>query len=90
VNPLLAFAGAHKIAVAVVTVVVGAGVIHAMQPTTATIERVVDGDTVDVVYGGEEHRIRLLNIDNPGGRRPQPAGRVPGTGGFDLLARTSA
>jgi micrococcal nuclease len=65
VNPLLAFAGAHKVAVAVVTVVVGAGVINAMQPTTATIERVVDGDTVDVIYGGEEHRVRLLNIDTP-------------------------
>jgi micrococcal nuclease len=26
---------------------------------------VVDGDTIDVRYGGEEHRVRLLNIDTP-------------------------
>jgi micrococcal nuclease len=31
----------------------------------ATVIRVVDGDTVDVRYALEKHRIRLLNIDAP-------------------------
>ncbi|RBY84305.1 thermonuclease family protein [Blastococcus sp. TF02A-26] len=31
----------------------------------ATVVDVVDGDTIDVSYDGEEHRVRLLNIDTP-------------------------
>ncbi|MFT4188633.1 MAG: thermonuclease family protein [Aeromicrobium sp.] len=31
----------------------------------ATVERVVDGDTVDVTVEGVEKRVRLLNIDTP-------------------------
>lgn len=64
-NHLLTLAGAYKAAAAVVAVVVVAGVVEVMQPTTATVERVVDGDTLDVVYDGEQHRVRLLNIDTP-------------------------
>ncbi|MGV0424168.1 thermonuclease family protein [Corynebacterium tuberculostearicum] len=30
-----------------------------------TVQNVVDGDTIDVVQGGETTRIRLLNIDTP-------------------------
>ena len=30
-----------------------------------TVEHVVDGDTIDVVSGGETTRVRLLNIDTP-------------------------
>jgi micrococcal nuclease len=32
---------------------------------TATVDRVVDGDTVDVVLDGEVTRVRLLNVDTP-------------------------
>lgn len=32
---------------------------------TAVVERVVDGDTLDVIRDGEEVRIRLLNVDTP-------------------------
>jgi micrococcal nuclease len=42
-----------------------AAVSSAAGPTTATVTRVVDGDTIDVFYGGTEHRIRLLNVDTP-------------------------
>lgn len=31
----------------------------------AVIQRVVDGDTVEVVIGDRRHRVRLLNIDTP-------------------------
>ena len=30
-----------------------------------TVERVVDGDTIDVVVGGREERVRLIGIDTP-------------------------
>ncbi|WP_170182351.1 thermonuclease family protein [Blastococcus colisei] len=68
-NELLALAGAHKAltAVAVAAVVVGGGIVAAtaVGSTIATVTKVVDGDTIDVRYGGREHRVRLLNIDTP-------------------------
>jgi micrococcal nuclease len=69
VNGLLAAAGAHKAATAVlaVAVIAGGGVVHAVtdDTTTATVTKVVDGDTIDVRYDGEIHRVRLLNINTP-------------------------
>lgn len=43
----------------------------AAPPTTgvveanATVEHIVDGDTIDVTIGGDEERIRLIGIDTP-------------------------
>jgi micrococcal nuclease len=69
VNGLLAAAGAHKAATAVlaVAVIAGGGVVHAVtdDTTTATVTKVVDGDTIDVRYDGEIHRVRLLNVNTP-------------------------
>lgn len=66
---LLALAGAHKavttVIVATVIVVGGAVAATAGGPTTATVTKVVDGDTIDVRYDGDVHRVRLLNIDTP-------------------------
>lgn len=67
---LLAVAGAHKVAAAVVAaavIVAGGGVVHATAggSTTATVAKVVDGDTIDVRYDGDTHRIRLLNVNTP-------------------------
>ena len=66
---LLALAGAHKAVTALVVacVVAGGGVAVAAsnRSATATVTKVVDGDTIDVRYDGEEHRVRLLNIDTP-------------------------
>ena len=62
--------GAHKV-VASVTVgtvlVVGAvgGAAVAQDPATATVTKIVDGDTIDVVHEGRELRVRLLNVDTP-------------------------
>ncbi|MEY2849713.1 MAG: hypothetical protein RI885_2380 [Actinomycetota bacterium] len=39
-------------------------------PRTATVERVVDGDTVVVVLDGESVRVRLLNVDSPESVKP--------------------
>jgi micrococcal nuclease len=50
----------------------------------ATVEHVVDGDTIDVVVGGVEERVRLTGIDTPeiahaaGGSRPATAGECFG------------
>jgi len=68
VKQLLARANAHKAVTAVVVsavVVGGVAVAGAARPTMATVTKIVDGDTIDVRYGGEEHRVRLLNIDTP-------------------------
>jgi micrococcal nuclease len=66
-NSLLALASAHKVAAtAVVAAVVVGGVIAVSGgATTATVSKVVDGDTVDVAYDGATHRVRLLNVDTP-------------------------
>src|SRR3989337_884130 len=51
----------------------------------ATIESVVDGDTIDVVVDGREERVRLIGIDTPevphesDGARPAQPGECFGT-----------
>ena len=40
--------------------------LHAQQKTTVT--RVIDGDTIQALYGGVENRIRLIGIDTPESR----------------------
>jgi len=40
--------------------------LHAQQKTTVT--RVIDGDTIQALYGGMEKRIRLIGIDTPESR----------------------
>ena len=37
---------------------------------TGVVTRIVDGDTIDVMVGGEKHRIRLANIDAPEKKQP--------------------
>lgn len=40
-------------------------------PETTTVERVIDGDTVDVRIDGETERVRLLNVDTPETKHPE-------------------
>ncbi|MGY1702701.1 thermonuclease family protein [Geodermatophilus sp. SYSU D00766] len=49
-------------AVAVGTV---AAVVASNDSVQATVVDVVDGDTIDVLHDGAQHRVRLLNIDTP-------------------------
>jgi micrococcal nuclease len=67
VRSLLALASAQKIAAtAVLAAVVVGGVTAASDgATTATGSTVVDGDTIDVIYDDETHRVRLLNVNTP-------------------------
>jgi micrococcal nuclease len=36
----------------------------------ATVLQVVDGDTIDVSFGGHEERVRLIGIDTPETKKP--------------------
>ena len=88
---LLALAGAHKVVTALVvaSVVIGGGaaVAASNRSTTATVTKVVDGDTVDVRYAGEEHRVRLLNIDTPESVDPNSPVECLGPEASDWLER---
>lgn len=64
----LAWVAAHKFvaAVAVVSfVTVGVVMGAARDQDRAVVDRVVDGDTVDVRFDGRLERVRLLNVDTP-------------------------
>jgi micrococcal nuclease len=89
VKSLLALAGAHKIATAVVaTAVLAGGVTIATDgSTTATVTKVVDGDTIDVSYDGATHRVRLLNVDTPETVDPQKPVECLGPEASDYLKR---
>ncbi len=50
----------------------------------ATIDYVVDGDTVDVVIDGREERVRLIGIDTPETKQPDTADRVLRPGGHGV------
>jgi micrococcal nuclease len=61
-------AGALKVLAAVAiggTAAGGIALASGDSSTTAVVTRIVDGDTIDVSYEGDTHRIRLLNIDTP-------------------------
>ncbi|MEU1981675.1 thermonuclease family protein [Nocardia sp. NPDC019395] len=50
---------------AAAAVLIGAPIAQA-EPSTATVTKVVDGDTVDVTFdNGQEDRVRILGIDTP-------------------------
>lgn len=55
---VFAFIGAHKAgaALASVLLVVGATQVGGPDDRTATVTRIVDGDTLDVSYDGDPHR----------------------------------
>ena len=43
-------------------------------PTTeATVERVIDGDTIVVAYGGQEYHVRYIGMDTPETKDPNTA-----------------
>lgn len=62
------------IGVAVLGGVVSMGVGAANSDERAVVNRVIDGDTIDVMLDGEKTRVRLLNIDTPEiGRNGKPS-----------------
>ena len=34
-------------------------------PTTGTVTRIVDGDTIEILFGSEVYKVRYLNVDAP-------------------------
>ena len=54
-----------RTAAMVLTASVMTGILTGCDSARASVSRVVDGDTVDVVVEGREQRVRLLNIDTP-------------------------
>jgi endonuclease YncB( thermonuclease family) len=47
------------------------------KPETATVTRVVDGDTLVVNYKGSEERVRLIGVDTPESVHPDVAKNLP-------------
>jgi micrococcal nuclease len=67
---VIGFASSHKVLTAALTTVLAGAVVagtvslvSAAPETTATVTAIVDGDTIDVEYDGDVHRVRLLNVD---------------------------
>jgi micrococcal nuclease len=42
----------------------------ATSPNSATMKRVVDGDTIDIAIGGNTERVRLIGINTPETKHP--------------------
>ena len=42
----------------------------ATSPNSATVKRVVDGDTIDIAIGGNTERVRLIGINTPETKHP--------------------
>ncbi len=61
--------------------------LHAQQ--TTTVVRIVDGDTLKVVYWGKEESIRLIGIDTPESRVNKKAKRDAKRSGQDIKTITS-
>lgn len=74
--------------VALATVAVSLSGCRSSAPhTEATVERIVDGDTIDVLVDGESRRVRLLNIDAPESVDPDQAVECLGPEAAEHLAR---
>lgn len=59
-------------ALSVGAVLVGGVAVYAQTDAEpVTVERVIDGDTIDVRLEGETQRVRLLNVDTPETKHPQ-------------------
>jgi micrococcal nuclease len=50
----------------------------------ATVKRVVDGDTLKIIYQGQEESVRLIGIDTPESKRNQKARKDAGRSGKDV------
>jgi micrococcal nuclease len=50
----------------------------------ATVKRVVDGDTLKIIYQGQEDSVRLIGIDTPESKRNKKARKDAGRSGKDV------
>ena len=49
-----------------------------LDPVTARVERVIDGDTVQVRFDGKSHTVRLMGVDTPETKHPTKAAQYFG------------
>lgn len=61
---------AKTVGVGVAGSLVWGGVAYAASSGRIVVDRVIDGDTIDVRMGGDTVRVRLLNIDAPETKDP--------------------
>ena len=73
----------------VVTQVFDSGPVEATEggSLSATVVKIVDGDTLDVRYDDEVHRVRLLNIDAPESKDPNRPVECLGQVASDFLEK---
>ncbi len=76
---------AKLVAAALAASVGYAGVAYATESSPITVDRVVDGDTIDVWKVGELVRVRLLNIDAPETKDPNQPPECLGPEAADFL-----
>jgi micrococcal nuclease len=50
----------------------------------ATVKRVVDGDTLKIIYQGQEEAVRLIGIDTPESKKNKKARKDAGRSGKDV------
>ena len=53
-------------------------------PDPATIKRVVDGDTLKIIYQGQEESVRLIGVDTPESKNNRKARKDAGRSGKDV------
>ena len=55
-----------------------------LDPITARVERVIDGDTIQVRFENKRYTVRLIGVDTPGNEAPHQSGEAFRTGGKRL------
>lgn len=73
-----------RVAVIVATATLLFGCTHADR--VATVERIIDGDTIDVRIGGRTERVRLIGIDTPEIAHPDSPAECFGPEATDFTA----
>lgn len=64
-------------------------VAYAQAQQTAKVVRVIDGDTIKVIYGGIEQSVRLIGIDTPESRANNKANKDAMRSGQDVSTITA-
>ena len=55
-----------------------------LDPISAHVERVIDGDTIQVRFESKRYTVRLIGVDTPETKHPHQSGAVFRTGGKRL------
>ena len=75
------------VATIILPIILLTGVLHAQD--SATVIRVIDGDTLKIIYQGKEQSIRLIGIDTPESKANKKANKDAMRSGQDVAAITA-